>query len=182
MSFLGLKMNRLSPFRKTYSFKERKLLEQLHATLLFRAIPYVELAPIVSRIHTRLYKKDEAVFLQTEPAQAIYILVSGQVSAYVEHRESKETLFRVSEGNSFGHEALFASQDRIFSAKVLSNEALIFAIPKAQLLKIMEDHPSLSARIMYNLAEVYKKYTEQTIRNYCQNTGFFGLDQIKAEI
>ena len=133
-------------------------------------------------MHLREYKDQEKVFLQNEPAGALYILSTGEVEASIDHFGNGEKLFTIPSGQSFGYEALFSQSRRIYNATVSSEEASIYAIASVHLQDVLSHHPQIEAQVMSNLSSLYKQYIYNLFSYYSRNTGFFELSQVKSDI
>lgn len=167
-------------FSKQYSAKEKQLFAQLRRSALFANLGFEDLCAIAGLVHVRVYSQNELVFLRNEPAQALYIVIKGEVQVHIDRFGKEEKLFTIGVGESLGHEAILPQSKRLYSAIISSENALLYAIDHSRLQEILKNNPKIEVKVMYNLAALYKEYIRSLFVYYGKDTGFLELGQIKA--
>ena len=172
----------LNIFRKHYSHEEQALFAQLQPMRLFANLGFEELSTVATLIHTRNYKQGEILFSRGEPAQALYLLVRGEVKISI-HRAGKEEIISTIQANhTFGHEALIMPHQRTYDATIISEYAIIYAIAQIPLQEVFQKNHKIHARVMHNLATIYNTYNAALFTSYIQDKGFFELSQVKSPL
>ncbi len=172
----------LNIFRKHYAQEEQALFAQLQRMHLFKNLGFEELSAVAALIHTRNYKQGEILFSREEPAQALYLLVKGEVNISI-HRAKKEEIISTLQANhTFGHETLIKPHQRIYDATVVSEHAVIYAIAQIPLQEVFQKNHKIHASVMHNLATIYNAYNAALFTSYIQDKGFFELSQVKSSL
>src|SRR5690606_36757851 len=111
----------------------------------------------------RKYKENEVVFFRNDPSHAFYILKNGEVTLNIDIQDKFEVLSRITLGKRFGDNVLLKNTKRIYSAVVISEDAVIYVIPQVDILEIFEENVHVQAKMLTSLASVYNGYTENLI-------------------
>lgn len=164
-----------NPFRKTYGSNELELFRFLGKVKLFQKLDFEEMADFVPFMHLRDYKQHEAVFFRNDPAAALYLVKSGEVSLNIDIEDRMEVLTLIKPGEAFGDNSLLNDTRRIYNAVVRSEEAELYVIPHVNMREIFSDEPKIKAKMMESLAEQYNHYTVNLFRGYKNSFGFFDL-------
>ena len=162
------------------SYGDYEQIEALKKSVIFKDLCPLEMEEIAALMHIRNYKKDEAVFLKDEPAQAVYLILEGRIRISTERLNQEEDLFILEVDDTLGHEALLSERKRQTHAIVVSDSAALYAIPQGHLLDAMQMNISIEAKIMRNLSLIYNKYIHKLFSQYKEDTGFFELAQVRA--
>ena len=169
-------------FKKSYSEKELHLFDFLRKSRLFEKLLDDELAHFTPFLYKREYHSNEVVFFTNDPSQAIYIIKSGIVTLNLELGEGFEKLMTLRSGRLFGDNAVLADTKRIYTAIVMTDDAELYVIPKANLNEIMDNHPAIRAKIMTAFGEIYDEYMANLFKTYKSSIGFFDLHKVYSNL
>lgn len=98
------------------------------------------------------YKKNQAIFLQGNPAFGFYYVHSGKAKISTIGKEGKESILRLaSPGNILGYCSLFSNEIYTASAIALEDCVVCF-IDKEYFLKAIEKYPALTLNIISQLS------------------------------
>lgn len=120
------------------------------------------------------YAADEPIVLQGEPADRLFLVMSGQVAICEDHHEREFHLQSLADDglNYFGELALLAEFDWFFSARALTDVALL-SITREAFHKVMEKHPEQLPKTMSHIVNLrIKRFIDQT---------HYLLDNLKEE-
>ncbi len=165
----------LNPFRRSYSSEELNLFVFLQKVRVLERLSYEELSLFVPYLYLRQYQSDEVVFFRGDPAHALYIVKSGEVSLNIDVKDRFEELSRVYPGYAFGDNSVIEKATRIFTTVVVSESAELYVIPQVNILQIMNDNIGIRAKMMTSFAEVYNAYSANLVKSYRNHFGFFDL-------
>jgi CRP-like cAMP-binding protein len=165
-------------FRKTYSDEEKQILNFLGGNALLGRLSDEELNHIAPHLFLRTYQQDEVVFFANDPSQALYIVKSGSVSISLEINNHFEELLTLQSGQLFGENVVLESTKRLYSAIVTSENAEINVIPKINLIEVMDNNPTIKAKIMTSFGENQDKFLRKLFNEYKSSLGFFELANV----
>ncbi|MRG95369.1 nitric oxide synthase oxygenase [Polyangium spumosum] len=100
------------------------------------------------------YERGEALFYQGEPADAVYVVVSGAVGVYVDKDGRPQLLTRVEAGHCVGERGLLRRESRAATA-VVEDPVTAFRIPGDRFLALLERSPELR-EYLDSLESVYE--------------------------
>lgn len=177
MDLLKVIREKVNPFSKTYSGEEKNFFRFLRGSRLFADLSDNELATVVPNIFERRYIKDEVVFFREDPAQALYIIKSGQVHLSLDIEDSFESLSRLGTQDYFGEEAFFDDTFRVYNAICQSEQTELYVIPTLSLIEIFENDTRTKSKVMSALAKTYLMRNSRLFKSYRESFGFFDLSQ-----
>jgi CRP/FNR family cyclic AMP-dependent transcriptional regulator len=94
------------------------------------------------------YKKGDAIFLQGNPADAVFYIQRGQIQISVVSEHGKEGVVAVlGEGDFFG-EGCLAGQPLHISTAIATATAMVISISRESMARILRDEPAMSALFM----------------------------------
>lgn len=126
---------------------------------LFSELSVEELRKITKLSRLVNYKTDEFVFHEGEEFQGIYIVIKGLVKIFKISPHGKEYILHLlTKPHLFGDVPLFTGGDCPASVQVLEDTTLLF-LPKNEFLKLLEENPKLSFKIMSGFAKRLKSIT-----------------------
>lgn len=96
----------------------------------------------------RRVSKGEAVFLQSDPSEAAYVVRTGRVSILLHSADGREMVIEeMRPGDLFGELGVLTKGPRSASAVTQSNGELL-VVPRAAFLRCMEDEPRLVRQVL----------------------------------
>jgi len=94
------------------------------------------------------YRQGEAVFLQGDPAEAVFYIQKGRVQITVVSKQGKEGVIAVLGAGEFFGEGCLAGQPLHISTATVTAEAAIVKIEKQTMIRVLRDEPALSHLFM----------------------------------
>jgi CRP/FNR family cyclic AMP-dependent transcriptional regulator len=102
---------------------ERRLLD---STDLFAALPADVLAPLSGQSVLRGLERNEVLFRQGEPSDALYVVQEGRIAVATQSGDGRESVLAVLEaGSLFGELPLFDDEPRSADARALTDSTVI---------------------------------------------------------
>jgi len=109
------------------------------------------------------YRADESIYIQGEPADAIYYIREGKVKLTVLSKQGKEAVVAIlKDGDFFGEGCLAGQQVRMGTAVAIS-ECSIMKLEKAAVLKLLHEEPSFSDLFVAHLLSRNIKIEEDLV-------------------
>jgi len=109
------------------------------------------------------YKKNQAIFLQDNPAYGVYCIQSGKVKISSVGKEGKETILRLaSAGELLGHTTIFSNEAYTASA-VAMEDCVVCYLEKEKFLKAVAKYPMLTLNIMSQLSHTMRASEAQNV-------------------
>lgn len=99
------------------------------------------------------YAKNEVVFSQGEPADAVFFIQEGQVSFRVVSEQGKEAVVALLESGSFFGEGCLAGQRLRMATAVATTESIMMRFDKAAVVRLIHDEPAFSERFIAHLLD-----------------------------
>src|ERR1700733_5862248 len=97
------------------------------------------------------YKKNDQIFLQGDPADAIFYIQKGKVKLTVVSKQGKEAVVALlGSGDFFGEGCLAGQSQRMASATTMS-ECTIMRMEKAGVIRLLHDQPAFSEVLLHHL-------------------------------
>jgi CRP/FNR family transcriptional regulator, cyclic AMP receptor protein len=90
------------------------------------------------------YRKDQIVFSQGAPADAIFYIQSGQVKVTVVSEEGKEAVVAILGVDEFFGEGCLVARARRLSTVTTMTESVIMRLEKAAVVKVIHQEPAFS--------------------------------------
>lgn len=126
---------------------------------LFSELSVEEFRKITKLSRLINYKRDEYVFHEGDEFKGIFIVIKGLVKIFKISPQGKEYILHLlTKPHLFGDVPLFTGGDCPASVQVLEDSTLLF-VPKNDFLKLLEDNPKLSFKIMSGFAKRLKSIT-----------------------
>lgn len=91
-----------------------------------------------------LYRKNQAIFTQGDPADALFYIQKGSVKRTVVSSHGKEAILAISGPGDFLGEGCLAGQQRRVSTAVALADSTIVRIEKAAAIKVIREQPKFS--------------------------------------
>jgi CRP/FNR family cyclic AMP-dependent transcriptional regulator len=90
------------------------------------------------------YRKDEVIFSQGEPADAVFYIQRGKVKIMVTSEEGKEAVVAIlGTGEFFGEGCLIAQPRRLAGASAMA-ESAVMRVEKAEMIRVLHDEPTFA--------------------------------------
>jgi CRP-like cAMP-binding protein len=97
------------------------------------------------------YGKDEVVFEQGRPANAVFYIQSGKIKILVTSEQGKEAVVAIlGTGDFFGEGCLIGQPLRLASALAIT-DCTITRIEKAAMIRVVQDEPLFAEKFMHHL-------------------------------
>lgn len=104
--------------------------------------------------------RGQFVFMQDDPAERFYIVMSGKVKIFKTSPEGKEqVLLLPAPGESFGEAALFAGKKYPASAEVIESAELL-SFSRQAFLDLIKTHPTLAVNMVARLSMLLHHLTQ----------------------
>ena len=97
------------------------------------------------------YRKDEVVFLQASPADAVFYIQKGKIKIVVASKQGKEAVVAIlGPGEFFGEGCLIGQPLRLATAKAMV-ESEVMRVGKAEMIRVLHDEPTFGELFMAHL-------------------------------
>lgn len=128
---------------------------------LFDSLNTDEKANIQNLFRRPCYKKGEFLFMEGEPASAIFVVTEGKVKLFKTSEDGKEIVLGfLSPHDLFGEEVLFNDSTHSLSAQVLENTHLC-ACYKSDFEALVAQNSAISIKVIKMLGDKLSKMAEQ---------------------
>ncbi|NLG28344.1 MAG: Crp/Fnr family transcriptional regulator [Chloroflexi bacterium] len=119
---------------------------------LFEGCPASAIAELAAASRLRRVSKGSVIYYQSDPSDAVYIVLSGSVSILLSHPDGRELVTNeMRPGDCFGELALISGNSRSSSA-IARTESELLVLPRAPFLTLLSDRPSVQRRLLELLA------------------------------
>jgi CRP/FNR family transcriptional regulator, cyclic AMP receptor protein len=97
------------------------------------------------------YRKDQSIFAQGDPADAVFYIRKGKVKVAVVSEQGKEAVVAILGANEFCGEGCLAGQPRRIATVTAMSECTIMRLPKASIIRVLHDEPAFSEMFISHL-------------------------------
>jgi CRP/FNR family cyclic AMP-dependent transcriptional regulator len=97
------------------------------------------------------YRKDQPVFSQGEPADAVFYIQKGKVKITVVSTQGKEAVVAILGSDDFFGEGCLAAQPRRIATVATMMDSTIMRLEKAAVLRVIHDEPAFSEMFIPHL-------------------------------
>ncbi|MGH6835979.1 MAG: Crp/Fnr family transcriptional regulator [Methylocella sp.] len=97
------------------------------------------------------YRKDEIVFAQGDPADAVFYIESGEVKVTVVSEQGKEAVVAILGTNQFFGEGCLAGQARRIATVAAMTDAVIVRLEKAAIVRVIHREPAFAGMFIAHL-------------------------------
>jgi len=94
------------------------------------------------------YRKNKKIFLQGDPADAVFYIQEGQVKVCVISEQGKEAIVAIHGKGDFVGEGCLAGQPLRLATAATMTECTIMRLDKASIVRVLHDEPKFSERFM----------------------------------
>ena len=98
-----------------------------------------------------VYRKDQIVFSQGDPAAAVFYIQSGKVKVSIVSKQGKEAVVAIHETNDFFGEGCLAGQMRRIATVATMTDSVIVRLEKAAIVRVIRQEPAFSEMFMAHL-------------------------------
>ena len=123
---------------------------------VFAAVPSEQLALLAAIAEEVSYAADEVVYAEADPADALYLVLSGKVKL---HRDAEEIAVSGSK-ETFGVWALFDDEPRVTTATAVA-EVQLLRIDKDDFIDVLADHVQIAEGVLKTVAGRLRKLIER---------------------
>jgi CRP/FNR family transcriptional regulator, cyclic AMP receptor protein len=97
------------------------------------------------------YHKDQIVFAQGDPADAVFYIQRGKVKVSVVSKQGKEAVVAIHETNDFFGEGCLVEQVRRVATVATMMDSVIVRLEKAAIVRVIQQEPAFSGMFMAHL-------------------------------
>jgi len=97
------------------------------------------------------YRKDQIVFSQGDPADAVFYIQSGKVKVTVVSEQGKEAVVAMLGTNNFFGEGCLAGQARRIATVATMTDSVIVRLEKAAIVRVIQKEPAFSGMFIAHL-------------------------------
>jgi len=119
------------------------------AKLLFN--PKVFLAKVGKGRTQTGYEKNQSIFSQGEPAEAIFYIQKGKVKLTVVSQQGKEAVIAILGAGDFFGEGCMAGQHRRMARATTMSDCTIMRLDKAGVMRLLQREPAFSEMFLHYL-------------------------------
>ena len=132
----------------------------LAQTTLFGVLGEKALGEIAERTVPRRYRKGSVVFVQGEPGERCFVIVSGTIKISAYHPDGREAVLAVlGPGDVFGELALFGQAERSADATALE-DAEVLSLDADGLDASIRTHPEIGLALLHVLGQRLRQSNE----------------------
>jgi CRP-like cAMP-binding protein len=97
------------------------------------------------------YRKEEVVFLQSSPADAVFYIQNGKIKIVVASKQGKEAVIAIlGPGDFFGEGCLIGQPLRLATARAMA-ESEVMRLGKAEMIRVLHAEPAFGELFMAHL-------------------------------
>jgi CRP/FNR family cyclic AMP-dependent transcriptional regulator len=97
------------------------------------------------------YRRDDIVFSQGDPADAVFYVQSGKVKVSIISKQGKEAVVAILETNDFFGEGCLAGQAQRIATVATMTDSVIVRLEKAAIVRVIQQEPSFSGMFIAHL-------------------------------
>lgn len=128
---------------------------------IFKGLTGEELDRVVEIMGIREYKRNEVIFLEGDPGDCFYLVLSGEIRIFKLSSDGREkTLALIGAGDFFGEMALIEAKARSASAGTLT-KARLAVLHRDHFNQLIFEHPEIALKMIVQLAERLRQANQQ---------------------
>jgi CRP/FNR family transcriptional regulator, cyclic AMP receptor protein len=97
------------------------------------------------------YRKDQVIFSQGDPADAVFYLAKGKIKVTVVSTQGKEAVVAMLGADDFFGEGCLAGQPRRMATVAALTDSTIMRVEKAAIIRVIHDEPAFSEMFIAHL-------------------------------
>jgi CRP/FNR family transcriptional regulator len=134
---------------------------QLSRVSLFASLGEQELKALAAACHPRTYRRDEVLFHEDEPGNALYVLLSGHVKIVQQIDVERETILSLyGPGESLGEMSLMDGGPRCGTAIALDSVKVV-TLHREAFLALARRHPEVVWTVASRLSVLVRRANQQ---------------------
>lgn len=132
---------------------------------LFSSMSQLEFNAVRPFLEPGFVHKGDTLFTEGERGEAMFILISGTLSAFVTQSDgTSQWMFNISPGDFFGEMSIIAHEPR--SATIIAKEDSRFMIFQGiDFYRIIFDHPVIAVKILQAIGSVQNMWLDQSAKH-----------------
>ncbi|MFC1726669.1 Crp/Fnr family transcriptional regulator [candidate division KSB1 bacterium] len=131
---------------------------------IFASLDEDELDKIGDMSSEANYSKNDAIFLESDSGDSLFILKRGKVKISKTSEDGKEVIFAIlKDGDFFGEMSLFDGQSRSATVTALA-DSNVYIIRREDFMKLIENDPKISISILREMTGRLRKADSQIKR------------------
>jgi CRP/FNR family cyclic AMP-dependent transcriptional regulator len=132
------------------------------------------------------YRKDEVIYSQAEPADAVFYIKKGKVKIVVASKEGKEAVIAIlGKDEFFGEGCLNAQSQRLATARAMT-ESAVLRVEKAEMIRVLHDEPTFAELFMSHLltrnSRIEEDLVDQLFNSSEKRLARIQGDSVKSEV
>ncbi len=133
---------------------------QLHEVSLFQALDNAGLRALAERTRQRSLPAGRLVFKEGEPADSMYVVLSGSVKIFLQNVGGKELVLDTKKAGEYFGEMMLDHRPR--SASIMTLEDSQFAvISREDFQSFLRQHPEAAEQVILNLIRITRGMNER---------------------
>jgi CRP/FNR family transcriptional regulator/CRP/FNR family cyclic AMP-dependent transcriptional regulator len=141
------------------SIDERAAIDALRRCPLFAPCPQDVLADVGRRLRHRHFRRNEVIFHQGDPGDALHVITSGSVKIVLPSPEGEEAIIAtLRSGDFFGELSLLDGESRSATA-VAVEAAETLSLPRNVFRELLDAHPELRDALFSALTGLLRRLT-----------------------
>jgi CRP/FNR family cyclic AMP-dependent transcriptional regulator len=142
------------------SLDEQMAIDSLRTCPLFAPCPDAVLAEVGRRLRRRHFRRNEVVFHQGDPGDALHVITSGAVKILLPSAEGDEAIIAtLRPGDFFGELALLDGHPRSATATAVEPTETM-SLPRDVFHELLDKHPELRDALFAGLAAQLRRITK----------------------
>ena len=142
------------------------LSKTLSATPIFSGLnenEFTIIADFLLPVHVR---KGDSIFKEGDSGEAMFIFLSGAMSAYCTQSDgTQRLLFDVQLGDFFGEMSIIAHEPRSATISAAEDSVLIM-LREADFYKVISEHQAIGFKVLKAISAVQNRWLDQTSKSY----------------
>jgi CRP/FNR family cyclic AMP-dependent transcriptional regulator len=141
------------------SLDDRPAIEALRRCPLFAPCSDELLADIARQLRSRSYRRNEVIFHQGDPGDALHVITRGAVKILLPSPEGDEAIIAtLRAGDFFGELALLDSEPRSATATAVEATTTL-TLPRPVFRELLDSHPELRDALFSALTQLLRRLT-----------------------
>lgn len=147
--------------------------EYVKGVPLFADLPRDALQGISKRLLLRHVPKDELVYAEGSPGNALYIIESGQVRIISDAENEREVFAHLQAGDFFGEMALLTGKSRTSAARAETNTNL-WMLYRSDFDELLVQYPAISLALSRTLSERLAQADQRFVERHLRRMSLLG--------